>query len=135
MSVTQSGMTGCMLTCQGTSTRSQVLIPSRNSDKCEFALPCCQRHTSLMGERGAGQGPDGNLPFIVRQPTCMKLMLLVGNFANTKSCKKAQKWLKLWHIGTHLRVFGESYPMNTNMTGFGRFSKIFVSLCFGQQMP
>ena len=34
-------------------------------------------------------------------------------------------------MGTHLRVLSESYPMNTNMTGFGWLSKIFASLCFG----
>ena len=28
-----------------------------------------------------------------------------------------------WHMGTHLRVLAESYPMNTNMTGFRWFSK------------
>ena len=26
-------------------------------------------------------------------------------------------------MGTHLRVLSKSYPMNTNMTGFGWFSK------------
>ena len=26
-------------------------------------------------------------------------------------------------MGTHLTVLGESYPMNTNMTGFKWFSK------------
>ena len=31
-------------------------------------------------------------------------------------------------MGTHLRVLGESYQMNTNMTGFRWFSKIFASL-------
>ena len=31
-------------------------------------------------------------------------------------------------MGTHLRVLSESYPMNTNMTGFGCFYKIFASL-------
>ena len=35
---------------------------------------------------------------------------------------------KPWHIGTHLRVLSESYPMDTNMTGFRWFSKIFASL-------
>ena len=29
------------------------------------------------------------------------------------------------HLGTHLRVFSDCYPMNTNMTGFRGFSKIF----------
>ena len=33
-------------------------------------------------------------------------------------------------MGTHLRVLSESYPMNTNMTGFRWFSKIF-----GQKLP
>ena len=29
-------------------------------------------------------------------------------------------------MGTHMRVLGKSYPMNTNMTGFGWFSKSCV---------
>ena len=36
------------------------------------------------------------------------------------------KWLKPWHVGTHLRVLSESYPMNTNVTGFRWFSKILL---------
>ena len=40
---------------------------------------------------------------------------------------RIRKWLKPWHMGTHIRVLSESYPMNTNMTGFRWFSKIFVS--------
>ena len=31
-------------------------------------------------------------------------------------------------MGTHLRVLSEGYPMNTNMTRFRSFSKIFASL-------
>ena len=31
-------------------------------------------------------------------------------------------------MGTHLRVLSKSYPMNTNMTGFRWFSKMFASL-------
>ena len=34
-------------------------------------------------------------------------MLLVANLANTKWCRKPKKWLKPWHMGTHLRVLGE----------------------------
>ena len=34
-------------------------------------------------------------------------------------------------MGTHLTVLSESYPMNTNRTGFTWFSKIFASLFFG----
>ena len=36
-------------------------------------------------------------------------------------------------MGTHLRVLGENYLMNTNMTGFRGFSKIFASLFFGRK--
>ena len=45
-------------------------------------------------------------------------MLLVSNLANTKWCKKPEKWLKPWHLGSHMRVLEESYPINTKMTGF-----------------
>ena len=45
------------------------------------------------------------------------LMLLMANFDSTKCCKKPEKWLKPWHMGTHLRALSESYLMNTNMTG------------------
>ena len=36
---------------------------------------------------------------------------------------------------THLRVLSKSYLMNTNMTGFRWFSKMFPSLCFGRKYP
>ena len=36
-------------------------------------------------------------------------------------------------MGTHLRVLSESYPMNTNITGFRGFLKIFAVGCFGQK--
>ena len=36
----------------------------------------------------------------------------------------------LAHGYSYKSYLGESYPMNTNMTGFGWFSKIFASLCF-----
>ena len=67
-----------------------------------------------------------------------------------KMMQKAWKWLKLCHMGTHLRVLGECYPMNTNMKGscclasgkhfsFKYFQKILLSkkcyqncqACFG----
>ena len=48
--------------------------------------------------------------------------------------KMIQKHLKddfkSWHMGTHLRVLIESYPMNINMTGFIWFSIIFAPSCF-----
>ena len=48
-----------------------------------------------------------------------------------KLCKKPEKLLKPWQTGTHIIVISKSYLMNTNMTGFLYFSKIFASLCFG----
>ena len=60
----------------------------------------------------------------------LTLMPLLASLANTKWYKKHGKWLKLWHMGTHMRELSESFPMNTNVTGFRWFSKIFASLCF-----
>ena len=37
-------------------------------------------------------------------------------------------------MGTDLKVLSESYPMNNNMTGFRRISKIFASFCFGKKV-
>ena len=59
--------------------------------------------------------------------------LLVANLTNTKWCGKPDKWLKPWHMGTPLRVLSKSYLMNTNMTGFIWFSKIFASLLLGRK--
>ena len=36
--------------------------------------------------------------------------------------------MKSWQMGTHLIVLSDSYPMNTNMTGYKCFLKIFASL-------
>ena len=44
--------------------------------------------------------------------------------------KKAEKCLKHWHMGTHLRVLSKSYSMNTDMIRYRRLSKILTSLCF-----
>ena len=57
----------------------------------------------------------------------LTLILVVTYLAKTKWCRNTEKWMKPWHMGTHLRVLSDSYPMNTNMTGFRWFSKIFVS--------
>ena len=48
---------------------------------------------------------------------------LTANFVNEDICKKLRKWLKHWHMGVHLRVLSERFPMNTNMAGFRGFSK------------
>ena len=62
----------------------------------------------------------------------LTLMLLVATSAKEKLFKNHEKRSKPWHVGIHLRVLCESFPMNTNMTGFGWFCKIFASLCFQQ---
>ena len=62
----------------------------------------------------------------------LTLMLLVTNLDNTKWFLKPEKWLKPWHIGTHImRVLGESYPMNTNITGFRWFHKCLCPCALG----
>ena len=65
-------------------------------------------------------------------PYILTIMLLLANLVNTKRCKKPEKWLKPWHMGTHLIVLIVSCPMNTNTTGFRWFSKIVGVLCFGR---
>ena len=45
-------------------------------------------------------------------------MLLVANFAHGKKNGKITEPLAGWHMGTHRKVLDESYPMNTNITGF-----------------
>ena len=59
----------------------------------------------------------------------LTLMLQVANLADTKSCKKPEKWPKLLQMGTHLRVLSESYPMSTNMTGFEYFFEFLKKNC------
>ena len=56
-----------------------------------------------------------------------------GKFGQYKMMQKPEKWLKPWHMGTHLRALNKNYPMNTNMIGPRWFSKIFASLCFGRK--
>ena len=51
-------------------------------------------------------------------------MLVVANLANTKWCKKPEKRLKPWQMGTHLRVLSESHIMIANTAGFRWFSKL-----------
>ena len=54
-----------------------------------------------------------------------------GNFCQVENdFKNMQKGMKPWYMGTHLIVLSKSSPINTNMTGFGWFSKIDASLFF-----
>ena len=64
----------------------------------------------------------------IKKSQLLTLMLPVTNLANAKRCEKPGKLLKPWQMGTHLRVLGESFPMNTNMTGLRWFSEIFAFL-------
>ena len=55
-------------------------------------------------------------------------MLLVAKLTKYKMMqKKPENLLKPRQMGTHLRALHESYPMNTNMTGFRWFLTIFAS--------
>ena len=40
-----------------------------------------------------------------------------GQFGQYKMMQKHEKLLKPWHMGTHMTVLGESYPIDTDMTG------------------
>ena len=71
----------------------------------------------------------------IKSIVTLTLTLLGTNFTTTKWCKNPVKSLKPWHMGTHLRVLGQYYPMNTNMTGFRWVSEIVASLCFGWKWP
>ena len=71
-----------------------------------------------------------NLPASLCIQSGLTLMLLAANLANAKWCKKTAKLLKPWHMGTHLWVLSESFPMNTNTTVFRWFSEIFASLYY-----
>ena len=52
-------------------------------------------------------------------------MLLVANLAIKEKMQKSEKWMKPWHMVSHMRELNESYPMNTNIAGFWSFSEIF----------
>ena len=54
-----------------------------------------------------------------------------GLFGRYKIIQNPEKWSKPWQMGTQMRVLGESYPMNTNMTGLAWFLKILASLYLG----
>ena len=56
-------------------------------------------------------------------------MLQVANFANTKCWKHPEKLLKPWHMGTHLRVLSESYPMKPTCQGLDGFQKKSLHPC------
>ena len=58
----------------------------------------------------------------------LTFMLVAANLANTKWCKKPEKWLKPWHMGTHLRALSESIPTNTSMTVFRWFVDDFKNI-------
>ena len=94
----------------------------------DFELKCPKITSRLIATNNSTYCPvrtfEVNLLFLT-------LMLLVANFSNTQWCKKPEKWLKPWHMGTHLRVLSESSLMGTNMTGFRRFSELFAFFSHG----
>ena len=76
----------------------------------------CQCSTELRKIR-----PQPSTALTTGKYTLLTLILLVADLANTKWCKKPEKWLKPWHMVTHLTVLSMSYSMNTNITGLRWF--------------
>ena len=54
----------------------------------------------------------------VHNRVCVKVALCCWKLILPMQNDTSWKWLKPWLMGTHLKVLSESYPMNTNMTGF-----------------
>ena len=52
----------------------------------------------------------------------------VSQAVDHPSCLESVSIHRPWHMGIHLRVLGESYSMNTNMTGRIWFSENAVSM-------
>ena len=60
------------------------------------------------------------------------LKALIESYPMNTNMTGFGRWLNC-QMSTHLTALIESYLMNTNMTGFGHFSKIVASLSFGQK--
>ena len=56
------------------------------------------------------------------------LMLLVDNLANTKWCKKPEKWLKPWQMGTHWKYSSRALQWIPTWQGSDVFRK-FLHHC------
>ena len=67
-----------------------------------------------------------------RETLNLFITLLVANLANTKWCKNSEKSLKPWQMVTDLRVLIKSFHMNTNLTGFGWFSRSLQSCALNE---
>ena len=65
----------------------------------------------------------------------LTLMLLEATFDYTKLCKNPEKLLKTLHMVTYLIVLGESFQMNTNMTGFSFFKNLCVMVLWTKVAP
>ena len=67
----------------------------------------CDTHAEVKGHRSQRRpGLHTCFAYLI-----LTLTLLAANLANTKWCKKPEKWPKPWQMGTHLRVLSKSYPM------------------------
>ena len=90
------------------------------SSRTKSSLQCCEK---ISSREQIATKSSGVVIRLEKSERYLTLMLLTANLPNSKWRKKPKKQLKPWYMGTHLRVLSESYPMNTNMTGFGWFSK------------
>ena len=92
-------------------------------DFCHFQQPCCHINKRWRLHSIGSKSPSFHWQVIRRR---LSLMLLVANLPHQNDTKKLKNdWNPdTWVPGTHLRGLSESFPMHTNMTGFGWFSKI-----------
>ena len=61
-------------------------------------------HSQFQSYRQKYHGSRRQLSWASPDMNGLTLILPVVNLANTKWCKKAEKLLKSWHVGTYLRV-------------------------------
>ena len=91
--------------------------PLRRTE-CVWLL--CLEFTMLKGWLTSMQQLEGGLT----------LVLLA---ANTKWCEKAEKWLKPWHLGTHLRVLRQrAIKWTPTWQGLGGFQKSLHMYALGE---
>ena len=94
-----------------------VTYLSGSADTPPSSVPSYWLTTSVSSTKHIFWLPQLSLDLLSKH-SCLTLMPLGADLANTKWCKKTKKWPKPWHMGSHLRVLSESYPINTKMTGF-----------------
>ena len=71
---------------------------------------------TVLQERIAEIDAAREKKMLYQRLSSLTLMLLWLLWSKQNTVKKVEKLLNPWHMGTHLRVLSESYPMTTIMT-------------------